>query len=80
MDKIVLPNNHVMEYNGIIYNWFVGDSIATFENQGPIACKTFWAFGVPQRNGFNTLHAVYCGKFYQPTRELTEIKVIPHRY
>ncbi len=67
---IVLPENNIAEYNGKIYNWFIGDfrrdELRTNENRNK---KSIWeAWGISK--GWNTLNAKLYGEFNQETREL----------
>lgn len=68
-----LPKNHILEYDGKIINWCVGDYV-TYPN---FIENTHWAFGVEEKIGWNTTNATYCGKFNRITRELYEIKKLP---
>lgn len=63
-----LPANHIMEYEGELYNWFSGDGIF-YPERIP---DTFWCWGVPSPN-WDTRKAVYCGKLNHKTRELYDI-------
>lgn len=67
-----LPDNHVMVYNGEKLNWSVGDAISPdiipANRQNP---TVFWCFGM--LNSWNSIHAKYCGRFNNRTREITDI-------
>lgn len=66
---MILPASHKLEYEGKMYNWFVGDPV-TYPKY---LRGMFWAFAVPESIGWNTIHAEYCGKFNDRTREITDI-------
>jgi len=70
---MILPANHIMEYSGETFNWFVGDAISPdiipANKSNP---HIYWCFGI--KRGWNTRNAKYCGRFDVRTREVTDIK------
>jgi len=64
-----LNNKNQMEYEGVIYNWFVGDGIQRPDDSQP---TEYWCYAVLPPN-WNTRKAIYCGRFNYDTREVTNV-------
>lgn len=69
----LLPEDHKAQHDGILLFWSMGDHVTY-----PVFIQdTFWAFGIPVEDGFNTINAKYCGKFNWRTRQVYDIKKLP---